>query len=141
MREVCCDSFPCDVALDSRFRFWRVWGAGSVGYYHPAVQNACAWEYHNFCSQYGIGSELLDLCFRQNAAHMTKACVDALIAAGDVSNRRSSSVANADIQLPVIATCYGGVVMVEYHAAEAPECRCGASTRPSFYDGTRIRRV
>ena len=51
----------------------------------PAVQNACAWEYHNFCSQYGIGTELLDICFRQNADHMTKACVDALIAAGDVS--------------------------------------------------------
>jgi hypothetical protein len=51
----------------------------------PAVQNACAWEYHNFCSQYGIGTDLLDICFRQNAEHMTKACVDALIAAGDVS--------------------------------------------------------
>jgi hypothetical protein len=50
-----------------------------------AVQDACAWEYHNFCSQYGIGSQLLDICFKQNADHMTKQCVDALIAAGDVS--------------------------------------------------------
>jgi len=50
-----------------------------------AVQDACAWEYNKFCNQYGIGSELLDMCFRQNADHMTKACVDALIAAGDVS--------------------------------------------------------
>jgi len=50
-----------------------------------AVQDACAWEYNKFCNQYGIGSQLLDMCFRQNADHMTKACVDALIAAGDVS--------------------------------------------------------
>ena len=50
-----------------------------------AVQDACAWEYNKFCNQYGIGSQLLDMCFRQNAEHMTKACVDALIAAGDVS--------------------------------------------------------
>jgi hypothetical protein len=50
-----------------------------------AVQDACAWEYDKFCNQYGIGSQLLDICFRQNADKMTKACVDALIAAGDVS--------------------------------------------------------
>jgi hypothetical protein len=50
-----------------------------------AVQDACAWEYDKFCNQYGLGSELLDICFRQNARNMTKACVDALVAAGDVS--------------------------------------------------------
>jgi hypothetical protein len=50
-----------------------------------AVQNACAWEYDKFCNQYGLGSELLDICFKQNSRNMTKACVDALIAAGDVS--------------------------------------------------------
>jgi hypothetical protein len=52
---------------------------------NKAVQDACAWEYDKFCNQYGIGTQLLDICFRQNAEHMTKACVDALIAAGDVS--------------------------------------------------------
>ena len=50
-----------------------------------AVQDACAWEYDKFCNQYGLGSELLDMCFKQNARNMTKACVDALVAAGDVS--------------------------------------------------------
>jgi hypothetical protein len=29
-----------------------------------AVQDACAWEYGKFCNQYGIGSELLDICFK-----------------------------------------------------------------------------
>jgi hypothetical protein len=50
-----------------------------------AVQDACAWEYDKFCNQYGLGSQLLDICFKQHASDMTKACVDALIAAGDVS--------------------------------------------------------
>jgi|SoiMethySBSTD1v2_1073268.scaffolds.fasta_scaffold94945_5 hypothetical protein len=50
-----------------------------------AVQDACAWEYDKFCNQYGLGSELLDICFKQNARNMTKACVHALVAAGDVS--------------------------------------------------------
>ena len=49
-----------------------------------AVQDACAWEYDKFCNQYGLGSALLDMCFKQNA-RMTKACVEALVAAGDVS--------------------------------------------------------
>ena len=51
----------------------------------PAVQQDCDWDYHNFCSQYAIGSELLDMCFKQNGPKLSKACVDALIAAGDTS--------------------------------------------------------
>ena len=47
-----------------------------------AVQDACAWEYDKFCNQYGLGSELLDICFKQNARNMTKACVEALIVLG-----------------------------------------------------------
>ena len=50
-----------------------------------AVQDACEWEYDKYCNQYGIGSELLSMCFKQNASNLTKACVDALVAAGDVS--------------------------------------------------------
>jgi hypothetical protein len=49
------------------------------------VQDACEWEYDKFCNQYGLGSELLNMCFKQNASQLTKACVDALVAAGDVS--------------------------------------------------------
>jgi hypothetical protein len=40
---------------------------------------------HNLCSQYAIGSDLLDICFKQNGPKLSKACVDALIAAGDTS--------------------------------------------------------
>jgi hypothetical protein len=51
----------------------------------PAVQQDCQWDYHNFCSQYAIGSDLLDICFKKNGPKLSKACVDALIAAGDTS--------------------------------------------------------
>jgi hypothetical protein len=50
-----------------------------------AVQENCQWDYDKFCNQYGLGSELLDMCFRQNGPKLSKGCVDALIAAGDVS--------------------------------------------------------
>ncbi len=51
----------------------------------PAVQQSCEWDYHNFCDQYAIGSELLDMCFKQSGPKLSKPCVDALIAAGDTS--------------------------------------------------------
>src|SRR5262245_33956098 len=45
-----------------------------------AVSQDCRWDYHNFCSDYGIGSPL-----RRNGAKLSRACVNALIHAGDVS--------------------------------------------------------
>ena len=51
----------------------------------PLMENECQWDYHNFCSQYAIGSELLDICFKQNGPKLSKGCVEALIAAGDTS--------------------------------------------------------
>ena len=50
-----------------------------------AVQDNCQWDYDKFCNQYGLGTELLDMCFRKNGANLSKGCVDALIAAGEVS--------------------------------------------------------
>ena len=32
-----------------------------------AVSQDCRWDYHNFCSEYGIGSLLLNYCFRKTA--------------------------------------------------------------------------
>ena len=72
------------IACVSMLGFAGAAGAQSVTV-TKAVQDACAWEYDKFCNQYGLGSALLDICFKQNASHMTKACVEALVAAGDVS--------------------------------------------------------
>ena len=44
-----------------------------------AVSQDCRWDYHNFCSEYGIGSPLLNYCFRNNGAKLSRACVNALI--------------------------------------------------------------
>ncbi len=51
----------------------------------PLMENECQWDYHNFCSQYAIGSELLDMCFKQSGPKLSKGCVEALIAAGDTT--------------------------------------------------------
>jgi hypothetical protein len=51
----------------------------------PAVQRQCQWDYHNYCSEYGLGSALLTLCFHKNGRKLSRGCVKALIAAGDVS--------------------------------------------------------
>jgi hypothetical protein len=50
-----------------------------------AVSKECRWDYHTYCSDYGIGSELLTLCFHKNGHKLSRGCVKALIAAGDVS--------------------------------------------------------
>jgi hypothetical protein len=50
-----------------------------------AVSQECRWDYHTYCSDYGIGSSLLSFCFRKNAKSLSVPCVKALIAAGDVS--------------------------------------------------------
>ena len=61
------------------------WQAQAAPDITQAVSTDCRWDYHNYCSEYGIGSPLLNYCFRNNGAKLSKACVQALIAAGDVS--------------------------------------------------------
>ena len=49
-----------------------------------AMSQDCRWDYHTYCSAYGIGSPLLNYCFRNNGTKLSKACVNARIQAGDV---------------------------------------------------------
>jgi len=49
------------------------------------VRKNCEWDYDKFCKEFGIGSALLDMCFKKNGPKLSKACVDSLIAAGDTS--------------------------------------------------------
>jgi hypothetical protein len=51
-----------------------------------AVSQECRWDYHKYCSEYGIGSSLLTLCFHKNGRYLSTGCVKALIQAGDVSS-------------------------------------------------------
>ena len=55
--------------------------------YSKAVQKACAKDYKAHCGQYGIETEALRLCMDRSGQRLTKTCVDALVAAGEVSKQ------------------------------------------------------
>ena len=59
-----------------------------------AVQYACMSDYFTFCSQHSPNSPALRKCMQSAGPKLSKTCVDALTAAGevprDVSDRRTS---------------------------------------------------
>lgn len=50
-----------------------------------AVKLACASDYYSYCSQHGVGSPGVRQCMRANGSKLSRGCVSALIAAGEVS--------------------------------------------------------
>lgn len=61
-----------------------------------AVQRACMADYFAYCSQHSVGSQSLRRCMSNNGANLSARCVNALIAAGEVSKaevaRRSAAI-------------------------------------------------
>jgi hypothetical protein len=55
--------------------------------YSDAVQRACANDYKQHCREYGIETEALRLCMDRAGQKLTKTCVDALVADGEVSKQ------------------------------------------------------
>jgi hypothetical protein len=55
--------------------------------YSEAVQKACANDYKQHCREYGIETEVLRLCMDRAGQKLTKTCVDALVADGEVSKQ------------------------------------------------------
>lgn len=55
-------------------------GAVSLG-----VKMACAADYYAYCSQHAVGSPGVRQCMRANGARLSARCVNALVAAGEVS--------------------------------------------------------
>ena len=55
--------------------------------YSKAVQKACAKDYKAHCGQYGIETDALRLCMDRAGQRLTKTCIDALVAAGEVSKQ------------------------------------------------------
>ena len=53
--------------------------------YSKAVQKACAADYHAHCSEYGLESSALRTCMDRNGRSLSQTCVQALVAAGEVS--------------------------------------------------------
>jgi hypothetical protein len=60
-----------------------VWAqAGTIT---PGMQNNCANDYKKFCGDYGLQTSALNLCMRKAGPSLSPACVQALVAAGKVS--------------------------------------------------------
>ena len=66
--------------------------ASAVGW---KTQMNCASDYYAYCSQYQVGSQEVRQCMRRSGPKLSKACIEALIAEGEVSraevDRRSAS--------------------------------------------------
>jgi hypothetical protein len=53
--------------------------------YTKAVQQACKDDYKKYCNEYGIDTSALRLCMDKAGYNLSNGCVNALIAAGEVS--------------------------------------------------------
>jgi hypothetical protein len=60
-------------------------GADAQPRYSKALQQACANDYRRLCGEYGIETEALRLCMDRKGKSLTKVCVDAMVADGEVS--------------------------------------------------------
>lgn len=56
--------------------------------YSDAVQRACSNDYKQHCREYGIETEALRLCMDRAGQKLTKTCVDALVADGEISKQQ-----------------------------------------------------
>ncbi len=69
--------------------------AANADRYSKALQKACAKDYKEHCGEYGLESAALRLCMDKAGHKLSKACVNALVQAGEVSqaevNRRKAS--------------------------------------------------
>jgi hypothetical protein len=69
--------------------------AANADRYGKALQKACAKDYKAYCGEYGLESSALRLCMDKAGHKLSKACVNALVEAGEVSqaevNRRKAS--------------------------------------------------
>jgi hypothetical protein len=61
--------------------------AADAGAVDGRVSSACAGDYFAYCSQHDPDGPATRRCMRANGHKLSKACVNALVAAGEVSKR------------------------------------------------------
>jgi hypothetical protein len=61
--------------------------AADAGAVDARVSSACAGDYLTYCSQHDPDGPGTRRCMRANGLKLSKACVNALVAAGEVSKR------------------------------------------------------
>ena len=70
-------------------------GTASAQSYSRAVKQFCAADYHKYCGEYGLETATLRVCMDKNGHSLSKGCVNALVASGEVSqaevNRRKKA--------------------------------------------------
>ena len=63
--------------------------SGSAVAQDARVRSACAGDYHRYCPSYPVGSTQLRSCMRAVGKRLHPACVDALVAAGEISRKQA----------------------------------------------------
>ena len=57
----------------------------NAGSYSKAVQKSCAADYHKYCGDFGLETAGLRSCMDRNGKSLSKSCVNALVASGEVT--------------------------------------------------------
>ena len=65
-------------------------GSAGAQSYSKAVKQFCAKDYHTYCGEYGLESAALRVCMDKNGRNLSKGCVNALVASGEVSQAEVS---------------------------------------------------
>jgi len=52
----------------------------------------CQGDYHNYCGDYGLGSEALRACMSRNIKKVSNACVGALVESGDMTKAQADKL-------------------------------------------------
>ncbi len=60
--------------------------------YSARVNSACERDYYRFCAKYSIGTPELRSCMIASRRSLSRRCVDALVAAGEVPKRYLASM-------------------------------------------------
>jgi hypothetical protein len=70
--------------------------AGEVSAVDAGVRSACQADYFAYCSSHDPDGPGVRQCMNRNGARLSQGCVDALIAAGEVSRTEVARRAKAD---------------------------------------------
>ncbi len=66
--------------------------SASANAYSARVNSACERDYYRFCAKYSIGTPELRSCMIASRRSLSRRCVDALVAAGEVPKRYLASM-------------------------------------------------
>jgi hypothetical protein len=114
------------IVLTALALLFGVSDASAVGW---MTQLNCASDYYAFCSQYQVGSPEVRQCMRRFGPKLSKACIDALVADGEVSraevDKRKEEVAAKNPAQKKSAT---GKVVVEVSVKGRPKLMLDGAT-------------